>query len=98
MLYSTGFKFHIQLFRNKAYTLYNYVYTDINHLYKDCLVPLFIDYYEIEMPLITAEIMWLALVDAWYSRIELDKLNVATLQKNTDDIMRVMLSFKNSLN
>lgn len=98
MQYSTGFKFHIQLFRNKDYALYDLVYIHTNHLFKDLLVPLFMDYYEFEMPLLTAEIMWLDLVDRWYSRLDVDNFNVELLQQKTDDLMHVMLNFKNSLN
>ena len=98
MLYSTGFKFHLQLFRNRDYDLYDLVYKDANLLTKDHLVPLFMVFYEYEMPLITAEIMWLALVDAWYSRLDIDNLRLKSLLKTNDEIMQVMLRFKNSLN
>jgi len=95
---STGFKFHIQLYKNKDFDLYNLVYNEAMLLTKDHLVPLFMAFYDYEMPLISAEIMWLSLVDSWYSKLDIDNIHLESLLKTNDEIMHIMLSFKNSLN
>ena len=98
MNFQHGVKFQRQLHLHEDIPLCDFVYIHINHLSRKILVPKFMDYYNLKMPLLTAEIMWLGLIDKWYSRLEVNNLSEDMMRQTTDDIMRIMLHYKDSLN
>jgi len=94
--YVTGLKFCRQLFLNRYNPVFNLVYINVNKKSNEFIIPLYIDYYNFNIPIETAEQLWDSLTDTWYSRLNPDDLSPGAISQLTEDIMETILRFLNS--
>lgn len=86
-------KFGRQLFLNRSNPVYNMVFIKSREKTNRVLVPLFIEYYQLNIPLRLAEDVWNSMAESWYSRLQPDDLDAGTLQKLAEEIMESILAF-----
>lgn len=94
--YIDGLKFSRQLLINRHNPIYNLVYTRVRKKANKFIIPLFVDYYNFNIPYKTAEDLWDSLSDSWYSRLDPNKISVEYMIKLTEEIMDVVLTFVQS--
>lgn len=94
--YASGLKFCRQLFLNRYNPVFNMVYMNVNKKSNEFIIPLFIEYYNFNIPYQTAEQLWDSLTDTWYSRLNPDDLSPSTMSQLTEEIMHTILQFVNS--
>lgn len=91
--YPQGFKFQRQLFLNRNDQRFNLVYINSNIICNPIIIPKLIEYYKLNVPYSIIESLWATVTDTWYSRLEVNKFNVADLSGLTEEIMSTVLDF-----
>lgn len=91
--YPQGFKFQRQLFLNRNDHRFNLVYINCNITCNPIIIPKLIEYYKLNVPYSVIESLWTTVTDTWYSRLDVNKFNVACLSGLTEEIMRTVLDF-----
>ena len=89
-------KFNRQLFINRNNPVYNLVFIRVREKANTFIVPLFIDYYNFNIPYKTAEDIWDSLSDSWYSRLDPNNITIESMIHLTEEIMEVVLKFVQS--
>lgn len=74
-----GIQFTKQLFKNRNNPLYDKAYRQSNSLSADLIVPVFLNYTKIDLPIHLAKSLWFTLTDSWYSRIDFNDFNVDSM-------------------
>jgi AcrR family transcriptional regulator len=94
--YSLPLQFSRQLLMHRTEPHYNLIFVKGRQKSNTVLVPLFIRYYNFNIPNKLAEELWDSLTDSWYLRLDPDNLTVDSMQKLTEDIMETLLKFVQS--
>ena len=95
--FTTGLKFHKQLFLNRTEAFYNLAFLKEISAVKHKIVPLFSEYYELEYDPQGIDVIWTTLVDAWFSRLDVNDLTAKPMQELTDEIMEIILRFQKEM-
>lgn len=82
-----GMQFTKQLFLNRENPAYNKAYKKGIALSSDLIVPKFMEFFKIDLPLEVAKSLWYTLIDAWYSRLNFDNYSVDSLCESCYEIM-----------
>ena len=77
--FKTGLQFARQLFLNREDPAYNKAYKQSVLLSTDLIVPKFIEFFKINLPLETVKPLWYTLSDSWYSKLDFDNYSVDSL-------------------
>ena len=67
--YKIGVQFTQQLFKNREQEQYNEAYKKTMALSADLLVPEFMTFLKIDLPMEEGKLLWFTLADSWYSRL-----------------------------
>ncbi|MEA1898269.1 MAG: hypothetical protein U9N53_11485 [Bacteroidota bacterium] len=95
--FPAGLKFHKQLFLNRTKPLYNLAFQKGISIIKQKTETLFSEYYELKFyPQESGEI-WTTLVDAWFSRLDVNDLTAKSIHRMTDEIMNIILRFQKEI-
>jgi len=91
-----GLKFHRQLFNHRSNPLYNFTYMRCNEKSAETFViELFKKYYKLDTDKSTLKLIHESLLDAWFSRLDINNLSAENIMKISDDIMESILFFIN---
>lgn len=82
-----GIQFTKQLFLNRENPAYNKAYKQSVALSSDLIVPKFMDFFKIDLPLEVVKPLWFTLTDSWYSRVNFDNYSVDSLIELCYEIM-----------
>jgi len=94
--FSMGLRFHKQLFNNRNNPLYNFTYMQCNERSADTFaIDLFKKYYKLDAHRSTLKLIHESLLDAWFSRIDINHITVETMVKLSDEIMESILALIN---
>ena len=93
MRHTVGLKFHRQLFLNQIEPLFGNTYRDLNKKANPLIIPKLLSYYKFEIPYSFAENLWIAVLDTWYSRLDINQLSVAYMCQLTESIMKTVFRF-----
>lgn len=94
--YEEELKFSRQLFLNRSNPVLNIFFLKGLRQSNKTIIPLFVKYYQFNIPYSIAEDLYNGLVESWFSRINPDELTQEAMQKITEEIMEVILKFYNS--
>jgi len=87
-----GLRFHKQLFNNRSNPLYNFTYLQCNEKSADTFaIDLFKKYYELDTDKSTLKLIHESLLDAWFSKLNVNDITVENMVKLTNDIMESIL-------
>lgn len=90
--FSIGLRFHKQLFNNRNNPLYDFIYLQCNERSADTFaIDLFKKYYELDTNKSTLKLLHESLLDAWFSKLNSNDINVENMVKLTNDIMESIL-------
>lgn len=89
--FKLGMQFAKQLFLNRDNPLYNAAYKKGIALSADLIVPKFTTFFNIDLPLESAKLLWYTLTDAWYSRFNFADYTVDALCASCYEIMDSIL-------
>jgi len=91
-----GLKFHRQLFNHRSNPLYNFTYMSCNENSAETFViELFKKYYKLDTDKSTLKLIHESLLDAWFSRLDVNNLSADNIMKISDDIMESILNLIN---
>ena len=94
--FSTGLRFHKQLFNNRNNPLYNFTYMKCDERSADAFaIDLFKKYYELDADKSTLKLIHESLLDAWFSRLDNNNIKVEIMVKLSDEIMESILILLN---
>ena len=94
--FSMGLRFHKQLFNNRNNLLYNFTYMQCNVRSADTFaIDLFKKYYELDTDKSTLKLIHESLLDAWFSRLDINHITVESMVKLSDKIMESILTLLN---
>ena len=82
-----GMQFTKQLFLNRENPTYNKAYKQSVALSSDLIVPEFMDFFKIYLPMEIGKPLWYTLTDSWYSRVNFDNYSVDSLIELCYEIM-----------
>jgi AcrR family transcriptional regulator len=89
-------KFSLQLFHHRSHPAYNSLFLKT---YRDCADnfgnELFRKYFDLTQPENEVYQLWLALGEAWYSRLSSEDMTSETLQKHSKEILSSLFILKN---
>lgn len=92
LMFPSGFKFHKQLFNNRHHDKYDQIYIKCNEkCARKFTLRLFIDYYKLPLSLEEADPIHEALLDTWYSRLNVNDLTLEKMVSLTEEIMEGIL-------
>lgn len=90
--FSMGLKFHKQLFNNRNNPLYNFTYMQCNERSADTFaIDLFKKHYKLDTDKSTLKLIHESLLDAWFSRLDINHITVESMVKLSDEIMESIL-------
>ena len=93
LAFPIGLKFQKQLFNHRDNTKFNKVYIKCNEMSdQQFVLRLFIDYYKLPLAVKEAALLHGSLTDAWYSRLDINDLNLEKLISSTEEIMQTILA------
>jgi len=94
--FSIGLRFHKQLFNNRNNPLYNFTYMQCNARGADTFaIDLFKKYYKLDTDISTLKLIHESLLDAWFSRLDINHITVESMVKLSDEIMESILTLFN---
>ncbi len=85
--YKIGVQFTKQLFKNREQLEFNEAYKETIALSADLIVPKFMAFLKIDLPLVAGKSLWFTLTDTWYSRINFENFTVDSLSELSYEIM-----------
>lgn len=91
--YPIGLKFVKQLFLNRDTKKYNDLYIELNKMTFPVIVPKMLSYYKLDVDYKIAEELWITVLDTWYSRLDVDNINLEVLCELTDSILKSVFAF-----
>ena len=90
--FSMGLRFHKQLFNNRNNPLYNFIYMQCNDRSADAFaIDLFEKYYKLDTDKSTLKLIHESLLDAWFSKLDINHITVESMVKLSDAIMESIL-------
>lgn len=91
--FPNGLKFQKQLFNHRHIEKFNKVYVKCNEMGdRQFVIQLFIDYFKLPLSVKEAKQLHGALLDTWYSRLDINDLALEKLIGSTEEIMRGILA------
>lgn len=94
--YALSLQFSRQLLLNRTEPHFNLVFQKGRQKTNKIIVPLFISYYNFNVPDNLAEELWNSLTESWYLRLDPKDVTVESMQKLTEEIMQTVLKFAQS--
>ena len=91
--YPIGLKFVKQLFLNRETKKYNDLYNKLNKMPMPIIVPKMLSYYNLEIEYKIAEELWITVLDTWYSRLDVNNINLEVLCELSDSILKSVFNF-----
>lgn len=91
--YPIGLKFVKQLFLNRDTKKYNDLYIELNKMTFPVIVPKMLSFYNLDVDYKIAEELWITVLDTWYSRLDVDNINLEVLCELTDSILKSVFAF-----
>ena len=91
--YPLGLKFVKQLFLNREIKKYNDLYNKLNKIPISVIVPKMLSYYKLDVDYKIAQELWITVLDTWYSRLDVNNMNLEVLCELTDDILKSVFNF-----
>lgn len=92
--FKVGLQFAKQLFNNREQQQFNDAYKKGLELSADFIVPKFMTFFKIDLPLEAGKLLWFTLADSWYSKIDFDNFTVDSLSELayevTDSVIPLM--------
>lgn len=90
--FPNGLKFQKQLFNHRHIEKFNKVYVKCNEIGdQQFVIQLFIDYFKLPLSVEEAKQLHGALLDTWYSRLDINDLALEKLIGSTEEIMQTIL-------
>lgn len=89
--FKLGMQFAKQLFLNRDNPAFNKAYKKSVALSADLIVPKFTAFFNIDLPLESAKLLWFTITDAWFSRFNFDDYTVDALCASCYDVMDSIL-------
>ncbi|MFD1314055.1 TetR/AcrR family transcriptional regulator [Namhaeicola litoreus] len=90
--FSLGFKFHKQLFNHQNIQKYREVFQNCNKISgREFVVQMFINHYNLPLTFEDACSLHESLTETWYSRLDLENMELSHLIRLTDEIMEPLL-------
>ena len=89
--FKLGLQFSTQLFRNSDKPKYNKAHKASVALSAEIILPKFKTFFKLDLPDKTVLSLWSTLVDAWYSRLNIDDLSVDSMISLCYEIMDSIL-------
>ena len=87
-------RFHKQVFLHRNVTEYNLIFHYSFNEVSTFLKPYFFDYYQLETDNSGNQQVWLTSAEAWFSRININHLDAVEMLRQSDEILRSILDFK----
>jgi len=91
--FETGLKFHWQLFKHRSDVRFGYIYNSMNSSSAGIILPVFRDYYELQVSDTALRALWKTMTDSWYSRLDFKNISPESLAELSDSIMQSILRF-----
>ena len=91
--FETGVKFHWQLFKHRSDVRFGYIYNSVNSSSADIILPVFRDYYKLNVSDTALKALWKTLTDSWYSQLNFEDFSPESLAELSDSIMQSILRF-----
>lgn len=85
--FKLGIQFTKQLFTNREEALYNEAYKKSIALSADLIVPKFLEFEKLVLPLEEAKQLWYTLNDTWYSRINCNMFTLDPLCESYEELL-----------
>jgi AcrR family transcriptional regulator len=91
--FETGVKFHWQLFKHRSDIRFGYIYNSVNSSSAELILPVFREYYRLNVSEPALKALWKTLTDSWYSRLDFENFSPESLAELSDSIMQSILRF-----
>ena len=95
--YPLALQFHLQLFRRRNIPSFNYIFIkSYEQGARAFALKLFADHLQWKMDKKELYHLWMALGEAWYSRLDPDNLSAESLQDQAKEVLKAIAFFKES--
>jgi len=91
--FETGVKFHWQLFKHRSDVRFGYIYNSLNSSSAELILPVFREYYKLNVSNPALRALWKTLTDSWYSQLDFGNFSPESLAELSDTIMQSILRF-----